>query len=62
MKCPWRPVRTTTFVANTNTETVQSDFGECYESECPFYSPERKITENLSTLEHCKRAKQEVDK
>ena len=52
MKCPWRPV---TVIRNSGKET-RTNFAECYQGECPFYSPEHKISENLSSSEGCSRA------
>ena len=62
MRCPWRPVSVTEVYCASPGEVKRTDFAECYKEECPFYSPERKISENWSTLEHCKRASQEVKK
>lgn len=58
MKCPWRPVTITI----RNGTVTRTEFGDCYKVECPFYSPACKISENISTDEHCKRIKQEVKK
>lgn len=58
MKCPWRPVQTTTHFPTTKGEVVVTDFQNCYKEECPFYSPERHVTEHLISPEHCKRTKQ----
>lgn len=62
MKCPWRPVRKTTVFRTTGSSTEKTYFDECYKGECPFYSPEFKINERLSTAECCNRPKQEVQK
>ena len=63
MKCPWRPV--TVILRSGN--VTRTDFSECYQEECPFYSPERRISENLSCSEGCirvtlERKKVEVQK
>lgn len=62
MKCPWRPVQVTTTYQASQGQVVKTDFAECYNGECPFYSPEHRISANLSTPEYCKRIKQEVSK
>ena len=60
MKCPWRPVQTTTHFPGM--DVAETTFADCYKSECPFYSPERKISENLRTAEHCRRTDREANK
>lgn len=56
MKCPWMPVQKTTTFSVGKTSTVKTYFDECYKGECPFYSPESRISENLSRSECCDRA------
>lgn len=56
MKCPWKPRKETTYFPYTKAEVVTTIFDECYKDECPFYSPEIKISENLSRSEGCNRA------
>lgn len=60
MKCPWRPEQVTEKTDKNMREIVRIDFADCYEAECPYYSPVRRISENLSTVEYCRRTKQEV--
>ena len=50
MKCPYRPITTTTDNSTT------TEFAECYYNECPWYLPERTIKSNgLIQLETCQR-------
>ena len=49
MKCPWMPVTVITRSGNV----TRTEFAECYQGECPFYSPACRISENLSSLEWC---------
>lgn len=62
MKCPWMPVQTTTYSNVSKLEITVTEFSECYKGECPFYSPERKFSANLSIAEYCTRTKQKEDK
>lgn len=62
MKCPWKPRKETTYFPCTKAEVVTTIFDECYKDECPFYSPEQRISEKLYTAECCKRAILEVKK
>ena len=50
MKCPYRPITTTTDNYTT------TEFAECYYNECPWYIPARTINYNsLTQLETCQR-------
>lgn len=58
MKCPWRPVT----VITRSGSVTRTEFAECYLGECPFYSPECRISENISKSEACIRAAIELKK
>ena len=49
MKCPYRPITTTT----DNSTTIE--FAECYHNECPWYLPERTINNDKMIHEGCQR-------
>ena len=49
MKCPYRPITTTT----DNSTTIE--FAECYHNECPWYLPERTINNDKMIHEDCQR-------
>ena len=50
MKCPYRPITTTTDNSTT------TEFAECYYDKCPWYLPARTINYNgLTQLETCQR-------
>ena len=63
MKCPWMPVT----VITRSGKVTRTEFAECYKGECPLYSPESRLSENLSIAEGCirvtlERKKAEVQK
>ena len=49
MKCPYRPIITTTDNSTT------TEFAECYLNECPWYLPERTINNDKMIHEGCQR-------
>lgn len=52
MKCPYRPVTTTE--KSTEKEITQTDFAECYGTECPWYCAESSWNNQLMP-EMCQR-------
>ena len=49
MKCPYRPITTTTDNSTT------TEFAECYCDECPWYIPARTINNDKMIHEDCQR-------
>lgn len=49
MKCPYRPITTTT----DNSTTIE--FTKCYYDECPWYLPARTINNDKMIHEGCQR-------
>lgn len=49
MKCPYRPIITTTDNSTT------TEFAECYYNECPWYIPARTIINDKMIHEDCQR-------
>ena len=49
MKCPYRPITTTTDNSTT------TEFAECYGNECPWYLPARTINNDKIIHEDCQR-------
>ena len=49
MKCPYRPITTTT----DNSTTIE--FAECYHDECPWYLPASTINNDKMIHEDCQR-------
>ena len=49
MKCPYRPITTTTDNSTT------TEFAECYHNECPWYLPEKTINNDKMIHEDCQR-------
>ena len=49
MKCPYRPITTTTDNSTT------TEFAECYHNECPWYIPARTIINDKMIHEDCQR-------
>ena len=49
MKCPYRPITTTTDNSTT------TEFAECYHNECPWYLPKKTINNDKMIYEGCQR-------
>ena len=59
MKCPYRPVTTTTNNSVVGGNTIKTEFAECYYSNCPWYLPECTTKYGKFNNESCQRCHME---
>lgn len=55
MKCPYRPITTTSKISIHGNSITTTEFAECYYRDCPWYKPETPINKYLVSFETCQR-------